>query len=222
MNMKDKNWVSRIIELANTNPEPSEPNGNYVPDSNAYIYRAECAGCGVTEVGDWKRFNGGDGWTSAVQNGKYIRACPKCSETLKNAKREQSRLHREAWDKDNKERSQARDFMTKWELANPRPTAGRIPFKEVFVRKSTCGRCGVVHEAEAPLHAMPRSPEGWKHSEDDKRGSIVCPKCFEETAPMRAEIADWKARRDSAVGEKFRKLEYPVMPDLVLPESWRS
>jgi hypothetical protein len=220
--MEAKSWVNKVIELANANPEPSEPGREYAPDSFAQIVRNECAGCGATEVCRSVEYNCLKGWARLIWKGKIIKACPKCADTLKMAKKEQDRKYREVRDGYAKERRQAEEFMRKWELANPRPTAGRAPFKETFVRKSVCGRCETVHEAEAPLHAMPGVPNGWKHSEDDGRGVIVCPKCFEETASMRAEIADWKARRGSEVGGEFRKLNNPVVPDLVLPESWRS
>ena len=224
-------WLRRLlnprVEEAAAAPSapPTEPSDRYAAHRDATVWTCTCAGCGRVETVDGGRYSypTPKGWGRGYNNGTVL-ACPDCVDVLRAATDELTRERDRVWRANSEARKPAIQAMHEWDAANPSPKWVPYPSKEVFSRRTTCGRCGTVVDVEAPLHAMPPRPEGWQREGGGQNGhgAIVCPACFEAAAPLRQEFAEWKARRNAAVGDPFRAA--PKYPDPVirLPASWRS
>lgn len=223
-------WLRRLlqprVEEAATAPStPStKPPAQYVAIQGTTTWECTCAGCGRVEIfSHGRHYPTPKGWGRGYKNGTVL-ACPDCLQTLRSALNEYEKELRRTQMANLEARKPAIQAMHEWDAANPPPKWGHYPSKEVFFRRTTCGRCGTVVEVEAPLHALPPQPESWQREGGGQNGhgAIVCPPCFEAVAPLRQEYAEWKARRSTAVGDPFRAA--PTYPDPVLrlPASWRS
>ena len=226
--MKWLRWLlNPRVEEAPAAPSapPTETPDKYVAYRDATLWTCSCAGCGKTETVGGARYSSPtpSGWGRGYNNGTVL-ACPDCVDVLREATDKYDKERGQVWRANLEARKPAIRLMHEWEAANPQPKWEAHPSKEVFLRRTTCGKCGTVVDAEAPLHAMPSRPEGWQREGGgpNGHGAIVCPACFEAAAPLREAFAEWKERRNVAVGDPFRALPRYPEPVIRLPASWRS
>jgi len=208
-------------------PTPEPVAAPYKALTHTNVITFTCAGCGAVYRAEGYASRPA-GWARTWGFKEPIAACPACADILKKAQAEQNLAASAASQRWFDARRPALQNLRRWESENPRPALRHYPSREVFARRTVCGRCGTVEEVEAPFHAMPKRPAGWMREGDtvDGRhfgGAIVCPKCHDELAPLRAELNAWQKRKDEAVGPMFRDVpDYPTNIPLVLPDSWRK
>ena len=191
-----------------------EDRPEYVPRGKMeYRQELTCVNCGRSEKVEpygrpkdgWKHFYG----RGLPANG--AEACPSCREAV------EKWLIRPARDAavrerlQNERRKPAYEAMRKWDSANPPPSEGLRNSSYTFVRRTTCGSCGMQTETEGQQHQLPSWPPDWQRVLPN-RGPVVCPACYEKHAPLREAHAAWAAERDKNVGSLFRAADEGLPP----------
>ena len=224
------NWLRRLFtptveEVVAAPPAPAAATPKYVAYRDATLWTCTCAGCGKTETVGGARYAPPTpkGWGQAYTKVGLVLACADCVGDLRKAEADYAAEAARVREANYATQSPVTQLMRAWEAANPQPRWGHYPSKEVFARRTTCGKCGAVADVEAPLHAMPQRPEGWQRESGgaNGHGAIVCPACFEAAAPLRQVWAAWLAQRNETVGNAYRKVVTLPPPTLKLPSTWK-
>lgn len=207
-------------------PEPT-PEGlpAYVPRSPAdHTQELTCVWCGKVELVQvynrpregWKSFHG----YGLPHDG--VESCPSCREAVEAWKRqaEEHNLRREALQRKN--RSTAYEARKRWDAAHPAVMQTVPASTFVFIRRTTCGSCGMHTDIEGKQHQLPSWPSGWKRVCLD-RGPMVCPDCYEKHEPLRETHKKWATDRDQWVGSFFRAADEGLPPIMKLkaPSRWK-
>jgi len=228
------NWLRRLLsptveEVVAAPPAPSTATppvpDKYVAYRQAAFWTCTCAGCGKVETHEGGLYSHSTpkGWGNAHTKVGLVLACTDCVGDLRKAEADYAAEAARVREANYATQNPVTPLMRAWEAANPQPRWGHYPSKEVFARRTTCGKCGAVVDVEAPLHAMPQRPEGWQRESGgaNGHGAIVCPSCFEAAAPLRQVWAEWLAQRNETVGNAYRKVVTLPPPTLKLPSTWK-
>jgi hypothetical protein len=170
-----------------------------------------CAGCGTQkeapsqyELGDWRTFTlmlKPDG-----RKRETVIACKACRPVFDEAVLKRDVAYKQAMQPFHQEQGKVKQYQTDWDRVNPRPKLPTYPTKEVWVRRTVCGCCGLNAEQEVDIHKTPGAPS-WPRVAARWGGAIVCPECYEkpEHIALRAALEELQERRDAQVGWRYRE-----------------
>lgn len=190
-----------------------------------YIQTLTCFWCGCSEEVEGSSSRGPDGWKAfhgmGLPNG-HIEACPRCRPKVTDQINDVAFAHAHREAEQRKRRGPAYVAQRAWDAAHPAPKLNVPNSTFIFIRRTTCGACGLQVDHEGKQHELPSWPPGWERVCDD-RGPVVCPDCYDKNEAIRVATKKHRTDRELWVGGYFRAADegLPPIRKLKLPDRWK-
>ena len=208
-------------------PEPAADTRPVYTARSCYrhIHTRTCYWCGVSEQVEGYASTSQCGWKAYYGNGfpsGHVEVCARCRPEVNSLLEDVRYANERREEQQKKQRAPAYAAQRAWDAAHPMPKLTAPPASFIFIRRTTCGACGLQVDHEGKQHELPSWPPGWKPVCGD-RGPVVCGTCYEKNEPLRAAMKQYKEDRDLWVGGYFRAADegLPPIRKIKLPDRWR-
>jgi hypothetical protein len=212
MGLLSKLFCKEEPPTASSVPAPTASTDEpYVPFVERRYVTVTCAGCGAQkeapsqyELGDWRTFT-----LMLKPDGvkrETVVSCKACRPVFDEAVLKRDVAYKEAMRPYHAEQGVVNQYRHNWDRVNPRPKLPAYPTKEVWVRRTVCGCCGLKDEREVEISKTPGSVS-WPRVGERWGGAKVCPACYDkpEHVALRSTLDELQERRDAQVSWRYRE-----------------